>query len=129
MGDERALSLQLHELLTYLNQQGVVTILVLAQHGMIGYMQTPVDVTYLADTVVTFRYFEALGSVRKAISVVKKRTGSHEGTIRELFIRNTGIEVGAPLENFRGVLSGVPELLKPRPDLPASRKRRDEKKR
>ena len=100
MGDERALSLQLHELLTYLNQQGVVTILVLAQHGLIGYMQTPVDVTYLADTVVMLRYFEADGAVHKALSVVKKRTGSHEGTIRELKIADTGIAVGPPLEKF-----------------------------
>jgi len=112
MNDERALSLQLHELLTYLNQQGVVTILVLAQHGLIGYMQTPVDITYLADTVITFRYFEALGAVHKAISVVKKRTGSHEGTIRELTIEKTGIAVGPPLVNFRGVLTGTPELSK-----------------
>lgn len=126
MGDERALSLQLHELLTYLNQQGVVTILVLAQHGMIGFMQTPVDVTYLADTVVLFRYFEAFGSVRKAISVVKKRTGNHEGTIRELFIRDTGVEVGEPLDNFRGVLSGIPELVKGT-HMPSAPQRGDEK--
>ncbi len=112
MGDERALSLLLHELLTYLNQQGVVTILVLAQHGLIGYMQTPIDVTYLADTVVMFRYFEANGAVHKALSVVKKRTGTHEGTIREMFIRDSGIAVGPPLVGFRGVLSGTPELLK-----------------
>jgi circadian clock protein KaiC len=128
MGDERELSLQLHELLTYLNQQGIVTILVLAQHGLIGHMQTPVDVTYLADTVMMFRYFEAQGSVHKAISVVKKRTGSHEGTIRELFIRDTGIAVGPPLENFRGVLSGTPELLEPKRP-PISPKRANEKQR
>ncbi len=128
MSDERALSLQLHELLTYLNQQGVVTILVLAQHGLIGYMQTPVDVTYLADTVVMLRYFEAEGSVHKALSVVKKRTGSHEGTIRELKIADTGIAVGPPLKNFRGVLSGTPEMLKVKPP-PDGPKRGDEKKR
>lgn len=130
MSDERALSLQLHELLTYLNQQGVVTILVLAQHGLIGFMQTPVDVTYLADTVVTLRYFEAQGAVHKALAVVKKRTGMHEGTIRELKISDTGITVGAPLENFRGVLSGTPELLKVKPPPAAgSGRRRDEKRR
>ncbi|HEX4665823.1 MAG TPA: ATPase domain-containing protein [Chthoniobacterales bacterium] len=128
MSDDRALSLQLHELLTYLNQQGVVTILILAQHGLIGYMQTPVDVTYLADTVVTLRYFEAQGAVHKALAVVKKRTGSHEGTIRELRIADTGLTVGAPLENFRGVLSGTPELLKVKPP-PAARRRGDEKRR
>ncbi len=128
MGDERALSLQLHELLTYLNQQGVVTILILAQHGLIGHMQTPVDVTYLADTVMMFRYFEAEGAVHKAISVVKKRTGSHEGTIRELFIKDTGISVGPPLENFRGVLSGTPELLEARRP-PVSPRRANEKQR
>lgn len=128
MGDERTLNLQLHELLTYLNQQGVVTILVLAQHGLIGHMQTPVDVTYLADTVVMFRYFEARGSVHKAVSVVKKRTGRHEDSIRELFIKDSGITVGPPLENFRGVLSGTPELLQADPS-PGSPKRGDEKKR
>ena len=128
MSDDRALSLQLHELLTYLNQQGVVTILVLAQHGLIGYMQTPVDITYLADTVVMLRYFEAHGSVHKALSVVKKRTGSHEGTIRELHIKGGGITVGPPLENFRGVLSGTPEFLKVKPPADGPR-RRDEKKR
>lgn len=127
MSDERALSLQLHELLTYLNQQGVVTILVLAQHGLIGYMQTPVDITYLADTVVMFRYFEAQGSVHKALSVVKKRTGNHEGTIRELKIADTGIAVGPPLKNFRGVLSGTPEILKAKPPSDGP-KRGDEKK-
>ncbi len=128
MSDERALSLQLHELLTYLNQQGVVTILVLAQHGLIGYMQTPVDITYLADTVVMLRYFEAHGAVHKALSVVKKRTGVHEGTIRELFVKDTGLAVGPPLDNFRGVLSGTPELVKVKPP-PGRPKRAHEKKR
>ncbi|MBA3544249.1 MAG: AAA family ATPase [Chthoniobacterales bacterium] len=128
MSDERALSLQLHELVTYLNQQGVVTILVLAQHGMIGSMQTPVDVTYLADTVVMLRYFEAQGAVHKALSVVKKRTGSHERTIRELKISDRGITVGAPLVDFRGVLSGTPELVKAKPP-PAAGRRGHEKKR
>lgn len=128
MSDSRALSLQLHELLTYLNQQGVVTILVLAQHGLIGYMQTPVDVTYLADTVVTLRYFEAEGAVHKALSVVKKRTGRHESTIRELKIADSGITVGPPLENFRGVLTGTPELSMTKRSA-AGLRRGDEKRR
>jgi circadian clock protein KaiC len=108
MGDERFLNLQLHELLTYLNQQGVVTILVLAPQGMLGQMQSPIDLTYLADTVLALRFFEAKGAVHKAISVIKKRTGNHEKTIRELTLSPEGVHVGPPLEEFRGVLTGVP---------------------
>jgi circadian clock protein KaiC len=108
MGEERSLNLQLHELLTYLNQQGVVTILVLSPQGFLGQMQSPIDLTYLADTVLALRFFEARGSVRKAVAVIKKRTGKHESTIRELAIDRTGITVGPPLENFRGVLTGTP---------------------
>lgn len=108
MGDERFLNLQLHELLTYLNQQGVVTILVLSPQGLLGNMQSPIDLTYLADTVLALRFFEAAGAVHKAISVLKKRTGRHEKTIRELTISSEGVEVGPPLEEFRGVLTGVP---------------------
>jgi circadian clock protein KaiC len=108
MGEERWLNLQLHELLTYLNQLGVVTILVLSPQGLLGQMQTPIDLTYLADTVMALRFFELAGSVRKAISVIKKRTGKHETTIRELRIDRSGITVGPPLDKFRGVLSGVP---------------------
>jgi circadian clock protein KaiC len=109
MPDERFLTAQMHELLTYLNQQGVVTLLVMAQHGFMG-MQigTPVDVSYLADTVILLRYFEAAGSVRRAVSVVKKRTGFHEDTIREMRLSSKGIEVGKPLTEFHGVLTGVP---------------------
>lgn len=110
MGDQRFLSLQLHELITYLNQQGVVTILVLAQHGLVGAMQTPVDITYLADTVVVLRFYEADGAVHRAVSVIKKRTGNHERTIRELEIANGGVTVGPPLGNFCGVLTGTPML-------------------
>jgi circadian clock protein KaiC len=110
MGDERFLNLQLHELLTYLNQQGIVTILVLSPQGFIGPMKSPIDLTYLADTVVALRFFEADGAVHKAISVIKKRTGGHEKTIRELTIARAGITVGPPLEHFRGVLTGVPLL-------------------
>jgi circadian clock protein KaiC len=109
MPDERFLTAQMHELLTFLNQQGVVTLLVMAQHGFMGSMSSPVDVSYLADTVVLLRYFEAAGAIRRAISVVKKRTGRHEDTIRELRLSaSRGVEVGAPLTAFRGVLTGVP---------------------
>jgi len=109
MPDERFLTVQMHELLTYLNQQGVVTILVLAQHGFLGSnMGTPVDVSYLADTVLMLRFFEAGGAVRRAVSVVKKRTGFHENTIREMRMSSAGITVGRPLADFHGVLTGVP---------------------
>jgi circadian clock protein KaiC len=109
MPDERFLTAQMHELLTYLNRQGVVTLLVMAQHGFMGAgMTSPVDVSYLADTVVMLRYFEAAGAIRRAVSVVKKRAGRHEDTIRELRLSSRGIEVGAPLTDFRGVLTGVP---------------------
>ncbi|MFL6230972.1 MAG: ATPase domain-containing protein [Pyrinomonadaceae bacterium] len=109
MPEERFLTIQMHELLTYLNQQGVVTILIMAQHGFLGAtMATPVDVSYLADTVLMLRYFEASGAVRRAISVVKKRSGTHENTIREFRISSEGIRVGEPLVKFQGVLTGVP---------------------
>jgi circadian clock protein KaiC len=109
MPEERFLSVQMHELLTYLNQLGVVTILVMAQHGFLGgSMITPVDVSYLADTVLMLRYFEAHGAIHRALSVVKKRTGRHEPSIRELEIRAEGLRVGEPLAQFRGVLTGVP---------------------
>ena len=110
MNEERYVNLQLHELVTYLNQQGIVTMIVVAPSGMMGQMQSPVDVTYLADTVLMFRFFEADGAVHKALSVVKKRTGEHEHTIRELFIDAAGISLGPPLDRFRGVLTGVPIL-------------------
>lgn len=113
MPDERFLTVQMHELLTYLNQQGVVTLLVLAQHGFMGAnMGTPVDVSYLADTVLMLRFFEAAGAVRRAVSVVKKRTGYHENTIREMRMSSDGITVGQPLTDFHGVLTGVPTYLK-----------------
>lgn len=111
MPDEQFLLVQLHELLTYLGQQGVLTLLLVAQHGLVGHeLDAPADVSYLADTVILLRYFEAHGSVRKAISVMKKRTGAHESTIREFAVHTGGISVGAPLANFRGVLTGVPVL-------------------
>jgi circadian clock protein KaiC len=108
MPGERFLVLHMHELLQYLNRQSVSTFLTVAQHGLVGDMQSPVDLTYLADTVVLLRYFEALGQVRRAVSVVKKRAGSHEGTIREFCVDANGIRVGEPLEAFQGVLRGVP---------------------
>lgn len=118
MPDERFLTVQMHELLTYLNQQGVVTLLVMAQHGFMGAnMGTPVDVSYLADTVLMLRFFEAAGAVRRAISVVKKRTGYHENTIREMRMSGEGISVGEPLKDFQGVLTGVPSYNNATPPL------------
>jgi circadian clock protein KaiC len=109
MAEERQLILQMHELCAFLNQRGVVTFLVLAQAGMLGpHMLPPVDLSYLADNVLLLRYFEAQGAVRKAISVVKKRSGPHEETIRELRFSSRGIEIGEPLREFHGVLTGVP---------------------
>ena len=110
--NEQFVPLHLHELLSYLRQCGVTTVLTMAQHGMTGStMATPVDVSYLADAVLVFRYFEAGGRVRKAISVLKKRGGSHEDTIRELSFGPDGIHVGPALEEFRGILTGVPVYL------------------
>ena len=109
MPEERSLILHMHELLQYLNRQGATTFLTVAQHGLVGDMKTPVDVTYLADTVILLRYFEARGRVRRAVSVIKKRAGAHEDTIREFQISNRGLVLGAPLEGFQGVLTGVPE--------------------
>jgi circadian clock protein KaiC len=108
MPEEKYLTIQLHEMLTYMAQKGVATFLVVAQHNLLGTMNSPVDVTYLADTVVMLRYFEADGRVRKALSVVKKRSGAHESTIREFSLGAQGIIVGKPLTDFRGVLTGVP---------------------
>ena len=112
MPHEQFLSMQLHELFAYLNQQGVATIITLAQHGIIGTsMQSPIDVSYLADSVLLFRYFEREGAIHQALSVVKKRSGAHEHTIRELAFENGGIRVGRALSNFEGVLTGVPRLI------------------
>ena len=111
MPGEHALVLHVHELLQYLNRQGATTFLTVAQHGLVGDMKSPVDLTYLADTVVLLRYFEAVGHVRRAISVVKKRTGAHEHAIREYQIGGRGITLGKPLDNFQGVLRGVPSIV------------------
>ena len=111
MPDEHSLILHMHELLQYLNRQGANTFLTVAQHGLVGDMKSPVDVTYLADTVILLRYFEATGKVRRAVSVIKKRTGSHEDTIREYRISGKGLTLGAPLIEFQGVLRGVPNFV------------------
>ncbi|MBV8536177.1 MAG: AAA family ATPase [Alphaproteobacteria bacterium] len=113
MPEERHLILQVHELLTYLSQRGVLTILTIAQHGMIGATQNPIDLSYLSDNVVMLRYFEAQGKLRKAISVMKKRVGSHEDSIRELRIGSEGLQVGEPLTEFQGILTGVPNYAGP----------------
>jgi circadian clock protein KaiC len=117
MLDEKFLTTRLHEMLSYLAQRGVVTILVLAQHGLVRTdMQSPVDVSYLADTVLLMRYFEAQGEIKKALSVLKKRTGAHETNIRELRLGGAeGVHVGRVLREFRGVMTGVPEISIPTP--------------
>jgi circadian clock protein KaiC len=108
MPEENSLILHMHELLQYLNRRGAATFMTVAQHGLVGDMKAPVDVTYLADTVMLLRYFEALGMVRRAISIIKKRTGAHESTIREYRIDGRGLTIGDPLDGFQGVLRGVP---------------------
>jgi circadian clock protein KaiC len=109
MPGEKSLAMQLHELLTYVGQKGIITIMTVAQHGFVGTnIDTPVDVSYLADTVLLFRYFEAAGEVRQALSVIKKRSGEHERTIRELVMKNGSIAVGSVLMEFDGVLTGAP---------------------
>jgi circadian clock protein KaiC len=110
MPHEQFLAMQLHELLAYLSQQGVATLLTMAQHGFFGVTESPIDVSYLADTVLLFRYFEQAGAVRQALSVVKKRSGPHERTIRELIFGEGCIVVGPPLDEFDGVLTGNPQF-------------------
>ncbi len=112
MPEERFLTTHLHELFSYLNQKGVLTIVVVAQHGMIvgnGRQIGDVDVSYLADSVLLFRYFEAKGEIKQAVGVFKKRTGEHERTLRELRITSDGVAVGEALTEFRGVMTGVPQ--------------------
>jgi circadian clock protein KaiC len=111
MTGEQSLVLHIHELLQYLNRQGATTFLTIAQHGLIGDMKSPVDLTYIADTVLLLRYFEARGRVRRAMSVIKKRASAHEDTIREYRIAHRGITFGEPLTGFQGILRGVPELI------------------
>jgi circadian clock protein KaiC len=112
MPNEQALTLQLHDLLAFLGQQGIAAILTLSQYGFVGAtMNTPIDVSYLADSVLLFRYYEVRGEVKQAISVVKKRTGGHERTIRELSFSKRGIKVGESLRQFEGVLTGTPRFI------------------
>jgi len=111
MPQEEFLHLHLHELLSYLNQKGVATIMVLAQSGLVGPMGTLVDVSYLADSVLLTRFFEARGAMKKAVSLLKKRSGPHEDTIREIRLAKNGIIIGPPLTEFEGVMTGVPRFL------------------
>jgi circadian clock protein KaiC len=112
MPDERFLIIQLHELLSFLGYHGITTIMTLAEHGLVGRLASPVDLSYLADTVILLRYFEYGGEVRKGISVMKKRAGSHEDTIRELKLTDgLGLTLGEPLRGFQNILSGVPTFL------------------
>jgi circadian clock protein KaiC len=112
MPEDKFLTAHMHEMLGYLNQQGIMTIVIVAQHGIVGSnMMPPVDLSYLADNVLLLRYFENLGRVYKAISVIKKRTGYHEDAIRELRITKEGVQVGQELTQFQGVLTGVPSYI------------------
>jgi len=108
MPGEEFLILQMHEMLSYLNQKGVTTLLVLGQHGVIGEVRTDIDLSYLSDCIVLFRFFEAEGEVRTAVSVVKSRVNAHERTIRELKLSTDGLQVGEALTDFQGVLTGLP---------------------
>lgn len=109
---EGAMLVQLHELFTYLNHRGVSTFMIMAQSGIVGTdMGSPIDVSYLADNVLLFRYFEWRGAVRQAVSVVKRRSGPHERSIRELRMAPNQIEIGGPLQDFEGILTGVPKFL------------------
>jgi circadian clock protein KaiC len=110
MSEEEALTVQLHELLSYLNQVDVASFMVLAQYGLLGFgMTSPADISYLADNVLLLRYFEAGGEVRQAVSVVKRRSGAHERSIREMRMSAGELIIGEPLRNFVGVLTGTPE--------------------
>ncbi|KQU61973.1 circadian clock protein KaiC [Sphingomonas sp. Leaf339] len=121
MPNEQFLVLQMHEMLTYLGQKGVVSLLILGLHGVMGDIRADIDLSYLSDTVVQLRYFEANGEVRQAISVIKTRTARHERAIREFQIGSNGLQVGPPLRNFQGVLTGVPTFSGEGKTLMASR--------
>ncbi|WP_334188906.1 ATPase domain-containing protein [Noviherbaspirillum sp.] len=108
MPGEKFLLIQMHELLTYLNQHGITTLLVLGQHGLVGDIRSDVDLSYLSDSILAFRFFEAKGKILTAISAVKNRTNDHEHTIREFRLTSRGLEIGDPLQNFEGILSGLP---------------------
>ncbi len=118
MPGEKYLLLQMHEMLSYLNQQGIITLLVLGQHGVLGEIRSDVDLSYLSDTIILFRYFEARGRLHKALSVAKSRTTAHETSIREFKLGASGVEVGDPLEDFEGVLSGLPAYRGATPLMP-----------
>ena len=120
MPQERFLPLEIHQLLSYLNQQRVLTILVMAQHGLVGVVESPIDLSYLSDAVLLLRFFEAQGKVRKAISVLKKRVGTHEDTIRELRLTGQGLQVGEPLTDFQGIMSGIPTYVGSQPMIKAA---------
>jgi circadian clock protein KaiC len=109
--DDRFLTTHLHELFSYLNQQKVITLVTMAQHGLMREMQSPTDIRYLSDTVILFLYFELTGEVLQALSVFKKRRGPHERSLRELTITETGVKVGEPLRKFQGVMTGVPQYV------------------
>ena len=113
MPEEQYLMLHMHELLSFLGRRGTVSIMTMAQQGVVGDMRSPVDITYLSDTVMLLRFFEAAGQVRRAVSVIKKRSGAHEIAIRELQIRGTGLHVGSPLHEFQGILRGTPTYAGP----------------
>lgn len=123
MPDERYIILQVHELLTFLNQRGVLTILIVAQHGLIGTTHNPLDLSYISDTVLLLRFFEAHGEIRKAVSVVKKRVGSHEASIREFRLSSAGLQVGKPLKEFHGIMTGVATYTGSQPMLKAGNER------
>ncbi len=131
MPGEQFLLLQMHEMLSYLNQQGITTLLVLGQHGVVGEMRSDVDLSYLSDAILLFRFFEAQGEVRSAVSVVKSRSTAHERTIREIKLGGAGLQVGEALSDFEGVLSGLPSytgtwpcsMTSRRPDLRPPKRR------
>jgi circadian clock protein KaiC len=108
MPEERSLALHVHELLAYLNQQGTTTLLLMTQHGLLGAMTAPADVTYIADAVILLRFYENKGRLHRAISVMKKRHGNHENAIRQLQLESGGIGVGESLDHLKGVFTGVP---------------------
>jgi circadian clock protein KaiC len=121
MPQEKQLVLQMHELLAYLNQQGVLTLIIDTQHGMIGSMGSSLNVSYIADAMILLRFFEAEGAVHKAVAVLKNRGGGHENTIRELNIDHAGIRIGPPLTSFHGVLTGTPRFTGSREPLIGAR--------
>ena len=108
MPGEKYLLLQMHEMLSYLNQQGVITVLILGQHGIVGEVRSEIDLSYLSDTIVLFRYFESRGHILKAVSVAKSRTTEHQSSVREFRLAQGGVQIGDPLKDFEGVLTGLP---------------------